>query len=183
MAGFNYYGLRKFGEDVRISENVVWKHPNLASIGSHIAVDAYLYCTVSMVVGDYCHISSHVSIVGGENAVLTMGNFSHLAAGVKLIVYGDENLGEGLVSPVVPAKWRDKMVGGKIVIGDFVSVLTGAVVAPGVALGEGCLLAANSFAKKDIPAWEIWGGTPARFLKERRRDKMIQYAKELGYDY
>ena len=183
MSFFSMAGNYNVGEDVRIDEFAIIKHPLKMKIGSHVAIDAYFYCTVRLTVGDYCHISSHVSVVGGKDAALTMGNFSHLAAGAKLIVYGDENLGEGLVSPIVPAKWRDKMVGGEIIVGDFVSVLTNAVVAPGVTLGEGCVLAANSLAKQDIPAWEVWGGTPARFLKERRRDKMIQYAKELGYEY
>jgi acetyltransferase-like isoleucine patch superfamily enzyme len=111
-----------------------------------------------------------------------MGNFSHLAAGAKVIVYGDENLGAGLVSPIIPYRYRDKMVGGQVAIGDFVSVLTNAVVAPGVRLREGCVLAANSFAKADIPPWEVWGGSPARFLKRREKGNMIDFARELGYE-
>lgn len=180
---FNLNDLALCGDDVRVADTVIWKHPHLAALGSHIAIDDFLYLTTGIDIGDYCHISSHVSIVGGVTALLHMGNFSHLAAGAKLIVYGDENLGEGLVSPVIPSQYRDEMIGGTIVIGDFVSVLTNSVVAPGLTLGQGCVLAANSFANKNIPEWEIWGGSPARFIKRRRNDKMIAYAKELGYDY
>lgn len=171
------------GEDVRISNNVVIKHPELMQIGNHVAIDDYLYCTTQLIVGDYCHISAHVSIVGGASAVLTMGDFSHLAAGARLIVFGDENLGAGLVSPVIPMQYRDRMVGGNITIGNFVSVLTNAIVAPGVILGDGCLLAAGGFAKHDIPEWEIWGGVPAKFIKRRDKGRMIEYARKLGYDY
>ena len=180
---YNLYSLLNFGEDVYISDNVVIKNPKLMSIGSHVAIDDYFYCTVGVKIGSYCHISSHVSVVGGKTAYLDMGDFSHLAAGAKLIVYGDENLGEGLVSPVVPAQYRDKMVGGKIIVGAFVSVLTNAVISPGVTIGEGALVAANSFVRSDIPAWEIWGGTPAYFIKKRKRDIMVQQARELGYEY
>ena len=171
------------GEDVYIAKNVVIKHPERVWIGSHVAIDDYFYLTTQLVMGDYCHISCHVSVTGGKTAVLQMGNFSHLAAHASLIVYGDENLGDGLVSPVVPAEFRDSMVGGKITIGDFVTVATGAIVAPGITLEDGCLLAANSFAMQDIPEWEIWAGNPARFIRTRRKDIMIKNARALGYYY
>jgi galactoside O-acetyltransferase len=171
--------LRSCGEDVYVSENVVIKNPQLMDIDSHVAIDAYFYCTPAVKIGSYCHISSHVSIVGGKSALLIMGDFSHLAAGARLIVYGDENLGEGLVSPVVPAKYRDKMVGGKIIVGNFATIGTNAVISPGVTIGEGAVVAANSFVRHDIPPWQVWGGTPARFLKKRDSETMIQYANEL----
>jgi acetyltransferase-like isoleucine patch superfamily enzyme len=171
----------KYGEDVYVADNVVIKHPEEVALGSHVAIDDYFYLTTQFVMGDYCHISSHVSVVGGVHAMFRMGNFSHLAAGARVIVYGDENLGAGLVSPVIPDKYRDKMVGGSVVLEDFVSVLTNAVVAPGVRLREGCVLAANSFARVDIPPWEVWGGSPARFLKRREKGNMVAFAKKLGY--
>jgi len=186
----NMYDYKKIthGTDIYIADNVVIKHPSNVKVGSHIAIDDFFYMTTALDMGSYCHISSHVSIVGGKTALLTMGNFSHLSAGARLIVMGDENLGSGLVSPVIPGFYRDKLVGGRIVIEDFVSVLTNAIVAPGVTLGEGCLLAAGGFAKTDIPPWEIWGGVPAKFLKTRSQGNMLKYAKMLqeqkglGYD-
>jgi acetyltransferase-like isoleucine patch superfamily enzyme len=178
---YNLSKLMKYGEDVYVADNVVIKHPEKVTLGSHVAIDDYFYLTTQFIMGDYCHISSHVSVVGGIRARLRMGNFSHLAAGAKVIVYGDENLGEGLVSPVIPDRYRDRMVGGRVVIGDFASVLTNAIIAPGVWLGEGSVLAAGGFARVNIPPWEVWGGTPARFLKFRERGKMIELAGELGY--
>jgi galactoside O-acetyltransferase len=178
---YNLSKLMGYGEDVYVSENVVIKHPKKVTLGSHVAIDDYFYLTTQLTIGDYCHISSHVSIVGGVLAKLSMGNFSHLAAGVRVIVYGDENLGAGLVSPVIPVAYRDNMVGGQVIIGDFASILTNAVVAPGVSIGEGGVLAAGGFAKENIPPWEVWGGLPARFLKRRERGRMIDFSGELGY--
>jgi len=51
----------------------------------------------------------------------------------------------------------------------YAVVLAGGIVLPGVTLAEGAVLAAGGVATKDIPAWEIWGGTPARFMKKRVR--------------
>jgi len=36
----------------------------------------------------------------------------------------------------------------------------------GVTIGEGAIIAAGSVLTKDVPAWTIYGGNPARLLKE-----------------
>lgn len=169
------------GDDVRVSKVVEIKNPKNIYIGNHVAIDFGFYCSTKLSIGSYCHISTHVSIIGGKNASVWMGDFSHLAAGARLIAYGDENMGAGLVSPVVPDIYRDKLYGGNIYIQSFASILTNAVISPNVTIGEGAIVAANSFVNKDIPDWEVWGGSPARFLKIRSREKMLEYAQKLGY--
>ena len=178
---YNLSKLMKYGEDVYVADNVVIKHPELVVLGSHVAIDDYFYLSTQFVMGDYCHISSNVSVVGGVHAKLRMGNFSHLSAGVRVIVYGDENLGAGLVSPLIPEAYRDRMVGGVVTIGNFASILTNAIISPGVSIGEGSVLAAGGFAKVNVPPWEVWGGLPARFLKRREKGNMVAFAKKLGY--
>ena len=55
-------------------------------------------------------------------------------------------------------------------IGVYAVVLANAVVGPGVTLQEGAVLAAGAvIVKGEIPAWEIWAGIPARFLRARKR--------------
>lgn len=173
--------------DVRIDDEVRIKHPELIKLGKHIAIDYAFYCTTALEIGDYCHISSHVSIIGGVKAKLIMGNFSHLAAGARLIVYGDENMGAGLVSPVIPEQYRDRLYGGLIELGDFATISTNAVLSPNVKIPEGVVIGANSFVtekvSKQMFPWEVWAGSPARFIKNRPSEIMKQYARELGYDY
>ena len=40
-------------------------------------------------------------------------------------------------------------------------------VAPGVKIGEGAVCAARSVVVKDVPAWTVVGGNPAKELKKR----------------
>lgn len=57
--------------------------------------------------------------------------------------------------------------------GDPITISSGAwlgthvVVLPGVTIGVGAIVAAGSVVNKDIPPYEIWGGVPARFIKNR----------------
>jgi acetyltransferase-like isoleucine patch superfamily enzyme len=111
---FNYNSLRKCGEDVFISDNVEIRRPNLVEIGSHVAIDSGFYLTTAAQIGNYVHIAPYVTCIGGADAILEMGDFATLAAGVRLIVLGDEHLGAGLVGPVIPDPYKDRLVGGKI---------------------------------------------------------------------
>ena len=48
-------------------------------------------------------------------------------------------------------------------IGNNVTVFPGAVVVGGgTALNDGCVIGANAFVDKDVPAGEIWAGVPAK---------------------
>ena len=38
----------------------------------------------------------------------------------------------------------------------------------GVTIGEGVVVGANSFVNKNIPPYQVWGGVPAKFIKERK---------------
>jgi galactoside O-acetyltransferase len=115
MATFDYQLLRKCGEDVYISNNVEIRRPNLVEIGSHVAIDSGFYLTTAATIGNYIYISPYVSCIGGAKAILQLGDFSTIAAGARLIVLGDEHLGVGLVGPMIPAPYKDKLVVGTIV--------------------------------------------------------------------
>ena len=53
MSEFDYSLLKKSGNDVYISSNVVIKRPHSVEIGNHVAIDDYLYCTTQLKIGDY----------------------------------------------------------------------------------------------------------------------------------
>lgn len=53
-----------------------------------------------------------------------------------------------------------------IVIGDKVWIGVGCKVLKGVTIGEGAVIAAGSVVVKDVPAWTLWGGNPATFIKK-----------------
>ena len=54
-----------------------------------------------------------------------------------------------------------------IKIGNGVWIGAEAYVGPGVTIGDGAVIAARAVVVKDVPAWTVVGGNPARFIKER----------------
>jgi len=178
---YDYSRLQACGKDVFISAQVEIRRPHLVSIGSHVAIDYGVYLTTAAELGDYIHIAPYVTIIGGEKGLLKMGHFTTIAAGSRLVCASDEHLGEGFVGPTIPAPYRDKVVIAPIVLENFASVGTNAVILPGVTLAEGCVIGACSLVNKSTEPWTIYAGIPAKPIKARRRDKMLAMARELGY--
>ena len=57
--------------------------------------------------------------------------------------------------------------GKAIHIGEEVWLGAHVIVLPGVTIGKGSIVAAGSVVTSDIPAYEIWAGVPAKFLRMR----------------
>ncbi len=51
-------------------------------------------------------------------------------------------------------------------IGDHCWLCTGCTIMPGVTIGEGCVVAANSVVTKDVPPHSLVAGSPAKVIKE-----------------
>lgn len=56
-----------------------------------------------------------------------------------------------------------------ITVGDDAWIAADTFVGPGVVVGEGALLGARASAFKNLDAWTIYGGNPARPIKPRER--------------
>lgn len=62
----------------------------------------------------------------------------------------------------------EKLMGRKeVIIEDNVFLGTNCLVLKGVHIGSGAIVAAGSVVTKDIPQNQIWGGNPAKFIKNR----------------
>jgi acetyltransferase-like isoleucine patch superfamily enzyme len=181
MPQFDYSSLKSVGNDVVISPNAEIRRPNLVSIGSHVAIDT-AWITTAAEIKDYVHIGPYVSIIGGAKGLFVIGNFSNLAAGCRVVCVSDRQQGEGLTGPAsIPARYQDAVHAAPVIVENFVAVGTNAVVLPGVTLAEGCVIGACALVTKSTEPWTVYAGVPAQPRKQRPREKMIQYAAELGY--
>ncbi len=182
MSGqFDKSVLKKVGEDVFISQNIEIRRPNLFSIGNHSAIDTGFYCTSSAEIGDYVHIGPYCTVIGGPKGILKMDHFAGFSAGCRIVCVSDEYLGEGLTGPRIPVELKGPINYSPVICEKFSLLGTNVVVLPGVTLAEGSVVGANSLVTKSTEPWTIYVGSPARAIKIRRKDKMIENAKKLGY--
>ena len=173
--------LLSCGEDVFISANVEIRRPHLVRVGSHVAIDSGVYLTTAAEIGDYIHLSPYLTIIGGAQSKLVVEDFVTIAAGSRLICGSDRFMGDGFTSVTVPDEFRDTVDFGTIRCSRFSGIGTNVVIMPNVTIGEGCVIGACSLVTKDTEPWTIYVGVPARPVKVRPREKMLEYAKKMGY--
>ena len=171
--------LKRVGEDVRISELAHITRPELVEMGSHIAIDMWTYISTQLIMGDYIHIAPSVSIIGGGIASLTMEDFTNIGSGSRIVCASDDFL-QGLISPVVPIEHRT-VINKPVVFKRFSTLGVNCTVLPGVTLGEGCIVGANSVVTKDTEPWMVYAGSPAKPIKSRNKDRILESIKKLGY--
>lgn len=143
-----------------------WTKEDCISIGRGSRIDSFVKLEGGerLSIGRYVHIASfaHVGIGGGRT---TLEDFSAIASGGK-VISGSNDIDALTMSACAP-KTMQRVKASTTTISRYAVVLTNAVVNPGVTLGEGAVLMPGSVATKDIPAWEIWGGVPAAFKRQR----------------
>lgn len=175
--------MKSTGIDICIDECTRITRPNLVEIGNHVAIDFGFVCTTQLSIGDYVHISPHVSVIGGSQGRLEVGDFCFISTGARVICSSEKFMGDGLVGPFIPEDYKDIILRGTVKLERFSGMCANSIVMPGVTLAEGSVLGANSFLKEDTEPWGIYAGSPARLIKKRRSDIIYNNAKKMGYVY
>ncbi len=184
VSSFDLSLLRSHGQDVFISAHVEIRRPALVSVGDHVAIDSGFYITTQAEIGSYIHIAPYVHVIGSAKGLLKMGNFTNISLGGKIVCGSDSFMGEGLISaPGIPEEFRDELVIKPVVFEDFANTGANVTILPGVTLAQGSVIGANSLVTKDTEPWTIYVGSPARPVKQRKKEKMLEYALQLGYEY
>lgn len=171
-------GFRQVGSNVRIYAGARILGCEYITIGSNVIIDDFvlIYATAPMHIGDYVHIASFVSISGGSD--VSLGDFSGLSSGVRILAGSEDFLGGGLTNPTIPAQFR-KVERAPVSLGRHAIVGANTTVLPGVSIGEGCAVGANSLVNKSIPEWGVYFGSPVRRIQERPSENILRLEREL----
>ena len=170
--------LRACGEDVQIYPRAHIVSPETVSIGDSVIIDDFVFLVggAETRIGSFVHLASFSSYLGRGSLVIE--DFVSVSSGARIYTGIDDFSGESLVGPGVPEPWR-RPIRTFARIGKFAVVGANAVVFPGVTLGEGCAVGALSLVNRDCEPWTIYGGVPARPLKARRKDRLLELEADL----
>ncbi|MGC3874660.1 acyltransferase [Halomonas sp. GXIMD04776] len=98
-----------------------------------------------------------------------MADFCGLAYGTKVFSQSDDYSGETMVSSLVDKKYKNEFF-SRVVLEKHVIVGAGSIIFPGVEVKEGCSIGAMTLVNKSTRPWGIYFGSPARRLKDRKKD-------------
>ena len=165
------------GIDVRIDPTARIKEESL--FGDHVSVDMCVYCSVFLSTGNWVHIAPHVSIIGGMKSSLIIGDYAGISTGAR-IVCGSEDFVNSLLG-FMPEEYKIDIYGNNV-IEDFAWVGAGAIVLPDLVMAEGSVLGAGAVLTHSTEPWTVYTGNPARPLKLRNKELILENAYNLGYE-
>lgn len=137
-------------------------------------------------VADYTYISNNTDV---ENA--TIGKFCSIADHCR-IGMANHTLDLLSTSPVftlannaAKAKWVannvDTKSSKKVIIGNDVWIGSHALILGGVKIGDGAVIGAGAVVTKDVPPYAVVGGVPARIIKYRFSQEIIDKLLEIKW--
>jgi galactoside O-acetyltransferase len=163
----NKIGFKSLGNNVFISDKASFYSPGTIIIGSNVRIDDFCILSGNIKLGNYIHISAYCGLYGKGG--IEMGNFSGLSPRCTLLSASDDFSGQFMISPMVSEEFTNVQF-GKIKIGEFAQIGAGTVLLPNVNIAKGSVVGAMSLVKKNTEEWKIYGGTPAKFLKHRKKN-------------
>lgn len=171
-------GFAEIGSDVKIYPLAKILGRDRITLGSHIMVDDFVFLGSHkrLVIGNHVHLASHASITGG--GVCLCCDFVGISSGARILTGTDSFDGDGLTGPTIPAEYRS-VVRGSVLIGAHTVIGANAVVLPNVKIGEGAIVGAGSIVTKDLDPWGIYVGSPARRVRTRPHERILEYEEKL----
>lgn len=148
-----------------ISDKASLYNCELIDIGDNSRIDDFCVVSGKVSIGRNVHIAVFCNVAGGE-AGISMLDFSGLAYGCQVFAQSDDYSGATLTNPTVPDKYKAE-IKQPVMIGRHAIVGTKCIVFPGVTLGEGTAVGANSMVTKSTDAWSVYVGSPARRISSR----------------
>jgi virginiamycin A acetyltransferase len=119
---------------------------------------------------------------------LVIGKFCAIAQGVQFIMNGANHPLSGFSTypwssfagwqENAPVEWPNK---GDTVIGNDVWIGREAVIMPGVSIGHGAIIGTRAVVAKDVPAYAVVAGNPARVAKKRFDDATIAALLDIAW--
>ena len=166
-----------------------YKSRYFQAIGSHCTLGAHTtyigeqYITIgnNTHMGDFGRLTKQIfspEIIIGDNC--SIGSQSHITAINKIVIGNNvltgprvlitDNSHGASIDTILdtPPSKRELVSNGPVTIEDNVWIGEGAMIMPNVTIGKGSIIAANSVVTKDIPAYCVAAGSPAKIIKTLR---------------
>jgi acetyltransferase-like isoleucine patch superfamily enzyme len=144
-------------------------------------------------VGSYTYGHDGIKIIGGHESgqKLIIGKFCSIAEGVVVFLGANHRVDWFSTYPFghinenkFPKVKRDHghpATKGDVTIGNDVWIATNAVIMSGVTIGAGAVVGAYSIVTKDVPPYTIVAGNPAKQIRKRFSDEIINKLLELNH--
>ncbi|WP_406121972.1 hypothetical protein OHQ89_07840 [Streptomyces canus] len=144
------------GERCYVAESAA-VFPDRLRLGDDSYIAAHAYVTGELDTGSHCTLNPFTTVRG--NVVLGQG--VRIGAHTSLLGFNHS------MAPDRPV-FRQPLTSRGIRVGDDVWIGSHVIVVDGVTIGDHCVIGAGAVVTRDLPAWSVAAGNPARVLRDRR---------------
>lgn len=163
---YEAFQFRHYGQGVRIFDYCTILKPEVISLADGVRIDDYTKIEggQGVTIGTNVHIASFTHINGGGGEI-NIGAHSGLASGVR-VIGGYPDFDYLHISSAEPPELCH-VIKKRTVIGEYVAIYSNAIILPGVAIGDGAMVAAGAVVNRDVDPWSIVTGNPAKIVAKR----------------
>ena len=143
-----------------------------------------VFDTNTVAVGNYTY--GRIKVLNDlSNVRLEIGSFCSIAEGVTFVLGNDHPVNRVSTYPfehmIINSSKSDAMSKGDITVDDDVWIGFRSTILSGVHIGQGAIVAAGSVVTKDVPPYAIVGGVPAKVLKYRFEQEIVDELMTVDY--
>lgn len=137
-------------------------------------------CNIDIItVGKETYGPIQIESWGAANEGLIIGNYCSISIGTKFLLGGNHQYNSISSFPFKVMMFRtqeeEAFSKGVIIIEDDVWIGMDVKILSGVRIGKGAVIGTGAVVAKDIPPYSIVVGNPARVVKKRFQDDVINY--------
>jgi virginiamycin A acetyltransferase len=132
-------------------------------------------------IGDYTRINGPITIKG--DLKVKIGKYCAIGSDVKIISSNHDSSHLNLQLTTQNSIGAVELVSSHdhLIIGNNVWIGDNSIILPGVNIGDGAIIGAGSVVLKDVPAYHVVAGVPAKVIKKRFSEEIINEIRDLSW--